>query len=120
MIGLQVKIEYDAIMADDGDVGLLTPFVQWLRNKKGSGQNVNDIANKLEQNLKSIRIVLASCLFLTLLTVYQQNGGGSISKWNLLVAMAFLTVVIPLTVVSKHDSIRKVALKSLTFYLYNG
>ncbi len=114
VIGLQIRVEYDAIMADDilGG-GCLVTLIKWIRSNNATNNVVDNeaLVSKLEQDLKTIRFLLIITSILTPIIVYQQTGGGASSKWNLLISMILLSDVVPLALVWRHPSMKSRASK---------
>ncbi len=114
----QIKVEYDALKSNDIQNGCLATLKHILvkpmmtNNQNGDNNSINDIlTNKLEQNRKTIRMMLAVGIVILPIMIYQQTGGGVSSRWNLLVMVFLATVVYPSIGIWHHEGMKSIALK---------
>ncbi len=100
---VQVRIEYDAVLAHDGQVGLVSRLWIWIKN-------VNGQMTSTGYSLSVNRIALGLGLILTLIMVFTMI---SLKKWSRLLFSFGANIVMPMLFILKHPKMRSVATKTL-------
>ena len=115
---LRIRIEYDAILANDVQVGLLGRPLAWMKKMMKNDQ-IEKFAgeSQTKTNEETVRKVPKTVIFCSLLCiavfVYQAGVGADNMKWNTMLLYQLIAVVIPFIFIFKHHGMSAVAQKLL-------
>ncbi len=126
MAALQIAIEHGSLINNkdnDGQCLNIAKHCFGLASNNGQDGGEEGIEestfSKLDMSLKTARVVGLIGILMTSYVVYIQLGKmgqeATLVKWNNMISFGLLTVIIPGIVISKHDGMKSVAIKTLSF-----
>ena len=104
---LHVRMEYDALRKADNQTGYIGRCFQRIRSLQTTENEQQTEEEPYSSN--TLRVIVSFVLFLLVLTLYQRFGGAWSTKWNFLIGASMIFNLIPMILVIRHDSMRKVA-----------
>ncbi len=106
---LYLRTEHAAVLVNDNHSGLLSRLVLSIRN---DNHHQSSVVSGYDINV--LRAGLLCLLLTTPQLIYQIVGGGDIAKWNILTMATIFTVVFPLVIILKNDTMKDIAKRMLT------
>ena len=111
-----IRIEYDAIQAQDEDTGCANKIMKLFRLLKENGLN-NIVSNHFGYSTNFVRTMWICGLSMAILVVYNFTVGKNNARWNMIIFTIIMTVCVPILFILKHPGMKKVGIKMIQSFI---